>query len=200
MTAIPVLTAERSILRGPAAAIAAAQAAAVPAIRTARLRLRAPALADFPAYAAVFTSERARFMGGPFSEDEAFADFCQGIAGWMLRGSGMWTVTLAQQDAPLGWIYLWIEQGDPEPELGWVLTEEAEGRGYAREAAAAVLPMGIEIFGPGGFVSYIDAGNDRSARIARALGAHRDPAAEAAMAALGETDLQVWRHGTGGPA
>jgi RimJ/RimL family protein N-acetyltransferase len=183
---------------GPA--IAAALAAAVPVVRTPRLRLRAPLLADFPAYAAVFTSERSRFMGGPFTEDAAFADFCQGVAGWMLRGAGMWTVTLEGQDAPLGWIYLWIEHGDPEPELGWVLTEAAEGRGYAREAAAAVLPLGIEIFGPGGFVSYIDAANDRSARIARALGARRDPAAEAAMAAMGETDLQVWRHASGGPA
>jgi RimJ/RimL family protein N-acetyltransferase len=116
----------------------------------------------------------------------------------MLRGAGMWTVTLARADVPLGWLYLWKEWGGPEPELGWVLTLAAEGHGYAREAAFAVLPHALALYGPSGFVSYIDAGNIRSARLAAALGAARDIAAEAQMAAQGEPDLQVWRHsGTG---
>jgi|688.fasta_scaffold110663_2 RimJ/RimL family protein N-acetyltransferase len=183
---------------GRAASLAMAIADAVPVIATPRLRLRAPVLGDFPAYAEVFTSERAQYMGGPFTGEEAFADFCQGIAGWMLRGAGMWTVTLARADVPLGWLYLWKEWGGPEPELGWVLTLAAEGRGYAREAAFAVLPHALALYGPSGFVSYIDAGNIRSARLAAALGAARDIAAEAQMAAQGEPDLQVWRHsGTG---
>jgi RimJ/RimL family protein N-acetyltransferase len=179
---------------GAAAALTDTLCAAVPQIATARLRLRAPRLTDYPAYEALFTSDRARFMGGPFSVDAAFADFCQGVAGWMLRGAGMWTLCLPGQDAPLGWIYLWQEKGDPEPELGWVLVPDAEGKGFAREAAEAVLPHALALFGAGGFVSYIDAGNDRSARLAAALGAVRDPAAKAMMVALGEDGLQVWRH------
>jgi RimJ/RimL family protein N-acetyltransferase len=186
---------------GRAAAIAAAVAAAVPVIVTARLRLRAPVIGDYPAYRDVFTTDRAQYMGGPFTEDEAFADFCQGIAGWMLRGAGMWTLTRLGDDAPLGWIYLWQEMGDPEPEIGWVLTAGAEGQGFAQEAALAVLPHAVALFGPGGFVSYIDAGNDASARLAIRLGGQRDPAAEAAMAARGEVDLHVYRHsGKGAPA
>lgn len=187
--------------QGKAASLAASFAANVPVISTPRLRLRAPSLTDFPAYAEVFVSDRARFMGGPFTEDAAFADFCQGIAGWMLRGSGMWTITRLDTEAPIGWVYLWQEMGDPEPELGWVLTEAAEGQGYAVEAAREVLPHALNLYGAGGFVSYIDAGNDRSARLAAALGADRDPKAEARMAAAGESDLHVWRHtGTGVPA
>jgi len=188
-------------LQGRAAALAGRFAASVPVIVTPRLRLRAPALPDFPAYAGVFLSDRAQYMGGPFTEDEAFADFCQGIAGWMLRGAGMWTLTRAEDDTAMGWVYLWQELGDPEPELGWVLVEAAEGQGYAQEAARAVLPHALDLFGAGGFVSYIDALNVRSANLARALGATRDPEAEARMAAAGETDLHVWRHtGTGVPA
>jgi RimJ/RimL family protein N-acetyltransferase len=183
----------------PAAAIAASVAAMVPVIRTERLTLRAPAITDYPAYRAVFTTDRSRYMGGPFSEDDAFADFCEGIAGWMLRGAGMWTMTLHDDDAPLGWVYLWQEMGDPEPELGWVLTQTAEGHGYAAEAARAVLPHALTLFGAGGFVSYIDAANTRSARLATTLGAARDAKAEAEMAALGERDLHVYRH-TGVPA
>jgi RimJ/RimL family protein N-acetyltransferase len=184
---------------GPAAAIAATVAACVPVIRTDRLTLRAPKITDYPAYRDVFTTDRTQYMGGPFTPDDAFADFCQGIAGWMLRGAGMWTLTLQHDDAPLGWVYLWQEMGDPEPELGWVLTEAAEGQGYAAEAARAVLPHALRLYGAGGFVSYIDAANSRSARLAAALGATRDPRAEAGMAALGEADLHVYRH-TGVPA
>lgn len=187
--------------QGRAAAIAQAVAAALPVIATPRLRLRAPRVTDYPAYASVFTTDRAVFMGGPFDDQGAYADFCEAIAGWMLRGAGMWTITLAADEAPLGWIYLWQQHCDPEPELGWVLTAAAEGRGYAAEAARAVLPHAVALYGVGGFVSYIDAGNDRSARLAAALGATRDARAEAAMAASGETDLHVYRHiGTGMPA
>jgi RimJ/RimL family protein N-acetyltransferase len=186
--------------KGQAAEIAAAVAATVPVVETARLRLRAPVITDYPAYQAVFLSDRAQYLGGSFTEEEAFADFCQGIAGWMLRGAGMWTLTLTTDDAPLGWIYLWQEMGDPEPEIGWVLTAEAEGKGYASEAARAVLPHAVALFGAGGFVSYIDAENAASAKLAERLGAVRDPAAEEFMAAQGESGLQVWRHsGKGEP-
>jgi RimJ/RimL family protein N-acetyltransferase len=180
-----------AIPTGAAASISIAMSAAVPQIATMRLALRAPRLTDFDAYAEVFTSDRARYMGGPFDEESAFADFCQGVAGWMLRGAGMWTLTTHDSHKPLGWIYLWVEQGDPEPELGWVLTAAAEGQGYATEAARAVLPHAVSLFGPGGFVSYIDAANTASARIALRLGAQRDLAAEARHV---EHDLHIYRH------
>ena len=142
----------------------------VPVVVTERLRLRAPVLTDYPAYRDVFTSDRSRYVGGPYTDEASYSDFCQGVAGWMLRGTGMWTVTGHDSDAPLGWIYLWQEFGDPEPELGWILTEAAEGNGYAAESARAVLPHAVALFGAQGFVSYIDVGNTRSARLAVAFG------------------------------
>lgn len=180
---------------GPARDIAHAICAPVPIFTTARLLLRASLITDYPAYEAVFLSDRAKYMGGPFTAEGAFADFCQGVAGWALRGAGMWTITAqGGNDAPLGWMYLWQEMGDPEPEMGWVLTAEAEGKGFAREAAFAVLPHAVQIFGPQRFVSYVDAGNDRSARLALDLGAVRDTQAETQMAALGKAGLHVYRH------
>ncbi|MBL9052390.1 MAG: GNAT family N-acetyltransferase [Tabrizicola sp.] len=180
---------------GPAAQQMATTVATVPVITTERLRLRAPNLSDWHAYREVLLSDRAAFMGGPFTEEDAFADFCQGVAGWMLRGAGMWTITLAGDETALGWLFLWQEMGDPEPEMGWILVKEAEGKGYALEAAKAVLPMAVALFGKGGFVSYIDDGNDASARLALRLGAVRDPKAEAR---LDEPGLQVYRHVLGG--
>ena len=79
----------------------------------------------------------------------------------------------------------------PKPEIGWVLTPCAEGHGYATEAARAVHPLALAQFGSGRVVSYIDAANTQSARTALALGARRDPVAEAA---LGEPDLLIYRH------
>lgn len=176
--------------------IADATGAGVPVFLTERLRLRAPKMTDYPAYEAVFTSDRARYMDGPFTPGEAYNDFCQAVAGWMLRGSGMWTMTLRDDDAPLGWLYLWREFGEADDEIGWVLTEAAEGKGYAHEAALAVLPHALALFGAGGFVSFIDEANTASARLATRLGAARDAATEAAM---GEPALHVYRH-SGEPA
>lgn len=176
---------------GPAAALAEQIAAAVPVIETERLILRAPRMADWPAYEAVFTTERARFMGGPFTPEDAFSDFAQAVSSWLLRGTGAWTITAKGADDALGWLYLWQEWSDPEPEMGWVLVEAAEGRGYAAEAARAVMPLALRLYGPGGFVSYIDDGNAASVRLAEKLGARRDLAAEAAM---GEPGLMIYRH------
>lgn len=181
--------------KGRAADVMAGFVAAVPGFATERLRLRAPKLADWPAYREVFTSDRAVHLDGPFSEDEAWADFCEGIAGWMLRGAGMWTITAKDDDEALGWLYLWQEKGDPEPEMGWVLTAAAEGKGLALEAARAALPHAVALYGRGGFVSYINAGNAPSARLAERLGAARDAVAETAY---GEADLHIYRH-TGEP-
>lgn len=169
--------------------------ASVPVFTTERLQLRAPVLADWPAYLDVFTSDRAKHIDGPYDEDGAWADFCEGVAGWLLLGTGMWTITAKGDDAALGWLYLWREKGDPEPEIGWVLTAQAEGKGYASEAALAVLPYAVAQFGAGGFVSYIAEGNHASARLAIRLGASRDAAAEAAY---GDPTLHIYRH-TGVP-
>jgi RimJ/RimL family protein N-acetyltransferase len=184
----------------PAAQIADAVARLVPVIRTARLVLRAPLMADAAPYLDLFTTDRTKYIGGPFSLQDAYNDFCQGVAGWMLRGAGMWALTDRDGGAPLGWIYLWQEFCDPEPELGWVLTQAAEGHGFAAEAARAVLPHAVALYGANGFVSYIDNRNDRSARLAVSLGAQRDTTAEAQMTALGQPDLHVYRHsGQGAP-
>lgn len=176
---------------GRAAETAMVVAATVPVLESARLRLRAPDVRDFAAYAEIFTSDRARHMGGPYSREGAWHDFCQAVASWMLRGMGVWSIERKADGVLVGFGYLWQEFGDPEPEIGWVLTLEAEGNGYASEAAAAILPHAMALFGAGGVVSYIDADNHRSARVAEKLGARRDPAAEAA---LQEDDLHIYRH------
>lgn len=179
---------------GPAAARAEALAAALPRIETERLILRAPALADWPVLEPIWTTDRSRYIDGPYDGESAWLDFTQAVATWLLRGFGPLTITSKTDGAVLGLVVLGFEHGDPEPELGWLLTAGAEGQGYATEAARALLPEALALFGAGGFVSYIDPANHRSSRIAERLGARRDPSAEAVFAGTADP-CQVWRHG-----
>lgn len=147
---------------------------ALPWFETERLFLRAPRMADWPALEPIWTTERGRYIGGPTNEEDAWLDFNQCVAGWMLRGIGWLTITHRKSGEVLGLVGAGQEHGDPELELGWMLTEQAEGQGYALEAARAFLPLAQKMAGPGKLVSYIHADNSASIRLAEKLGAVRD--------------------------
>lgn len=163
----------------------------IPTLHTQRLTLRPPAMDDVPAYLEVMASERAVHMGGPFSEEEAWLDFCAGVAGWHLRGYGMLSIAAKDGPAFLGVIFMHLEWGDPERELGWILTPEAEGNGYAFEAAVAARAYAFDTLGWTTAVSYIAPANARSVALAERLGAVLDP--EAPQPAV-ETPCLVYRH------
>ncbi len=167
-----------------------ALASALPRIETDRLVLRGPRLGDWPFLEPIWTSERSRFIGGPMSPGDAWLDFSQCVASWILRGFGWLTVAAISDDEVLGLVGISHEYGDPEPELGWLLTEAAEGNGYALEAARALLPLAQEIFGAGNFVSYIDRRNVRSIRLAEKLGATPDGTSHPL-----DGNVMVYRHG-----
>ncbi|MDI3336567.1 GNAT family N-acetyltransferase [Defluviimonas aestuarii] len=175
---------------GPAAALAGALSALIPVIETARLRLRAPRICDFDDWAAIECDERGRYIGGPMSREDAWLDFTQATATWLLRGHGLWTVEGKADGALLGFVLLGFEPGDREPELGYLFSAAAEGKGLAHEAALAARAHAFGALGWDTQVSYIDHGNDRSVRLAERLGATRDHAAEAAF----DEPVLVYRH------
>ena len=148
----------------------AAITAAVPDITTDRLTLRMPRLSDWPMLGPIWTTDRAIHIGGPMSAEDAWLDFNQCVAGWILRGHGAMTICDKTTGDVLGLAVLGHEYGDPDPELGWLLTAEAEGKGYATEAAAALKMLGQQIYGDA-LASYIADGNAASARVADRLGA-----------------------------
>jgi RimJ/RimL family protein N-acetyltransferase len=159
-------------------------ATAVPVLRTARLTLRAPRLGDFPAYAAIASSDRGVHVGGPLTETEAWDDFCRMTANWLLRGHGVWAIETHAGDT-VGFVLIGFEPGDADPELGWFLIESAEGQGYASEAAMAVHHHAFARLGLDRLVSYIAPENAASARVAARLGARPE----------GDLDgSQVWVH------
>lgn len=174
---------------GSAAAFANALSAQLPRLETARLVLRAPALTDLEAWHEVLQGPAAPWLGGPFTRDESFAEFATSVGLWLLRGHGLWTVASRKRET-LGFILLGFEPGDHEPELGFLFRPDAEGQGYAAEAARAARDHAFGALGWQSVVSYIAPDNARSIRLAERLGARRDPVAEAA---LGGGTL-VYRH------
>ena len=145
----------------------------IPELKTARLTLRAHKKSDFPTYAAVLMSDRAIHIGGPYSEQGAWDDFCRETASWVLNGYGGFTV-LDRANEIVGFTCLHHERGDPEREIGWVFTADGEGHGYAHEAATAVRHFAFDTLGWTTAVSYIDPPNTRSIRLAERLGATLD--------------------------
>jgi RimJ/RimL family protein N-acetyltransferase len=164
----------------------------VPIIETARLRLREPAPCDWPGFADLMMSDRARYMGGPFSRRSAWGVFCHGIALWRLFGVGNLSIELRETGQCLGQIE--INRGPlfPEPELGWQLVCGQEGRGYAFEAAVALRDWAFRERGLDTLVSYIHPENVRSIRLAERLGARID-----GHAPRQDPDDLVYRHGSG---
>ena len=59
-------------------------------------------------------------------------------------------------------------------ELGWVLHPDFQGRGYAREAAGAVLDFVFETLGPHRVEAFLDARNAASAALCERLGMRRE--------------------------
>lgn len=55
-------------------------------------------------------------------------------------------------------------------EIGWVLSPEFHGRGYAREAASAIIDRAFGDVGLHRVIAEIDPRNDASANLCRALG------------------------------
>ena len=174
---------------GPAAALAARLQALIPVIETERLRLRAPRIGDFDAYAGIACGPRGEGIGGPMSREDAWADFMQVTGTWLLRGHGGWTIEDRATGELLGFVLIGFEPGDREPELGFLLTRDAEGRGIATEAAAAARDHGFGPLGLSSMVSYVHENNRRSIALAERLGGVREIPDD-----WDEPDTLVFRH------
>ena len=163
-------------------------------LETPRLILRQPSPADWPAFRAFITSDRARFIGGPHDLGRAWRTFASELGHWVFHDFGMWTVTRRGDDTALGLVGPWCPADWPETEIGWMLfTDAVEGTGIATEAARAAITHAWEVLGWDTVVSYIKPENTRSIRLAERLGAVRDPdAPQPPSAAIG----QVYRHPT----
>jgi len=161
----------------------------IPTIYTERLVLRPPCGSDWPNYYAFMSSSRAEYMDGPYNKTAAWGQFCHDVAQWRLMGHGALMIDKQTCGQCLGQVGINHGPLFPEHELGWLLYPDAEGHGYAYEAASALLDWATDTLKINSLVSYIDPGNTRSIALARRLGARLDKQAIAPA-----SDDLVYRH------
>ena len=174
--------------------IRAGIANAIPTLETERLTLRAPCLSDWETLEPAWTGQRAVHIGGPFNEEDAYLDFCQATACWPLRGFGPFTAVAKDTDEIVGWVGIFHDFGDPFCEAGWIMTQSSEGKGYATEAARAVLGFAKNTLGMTTIASFIDRPNAASIRVAEKLGATLDPTTVTFAGLPDDLDVLVYRH------
>lgn len=96
------------------------------------------------------------------------------VGHWQLRGLGPYALELKDGGRVAGTVGFWYPGDWPELEIKWGLAARHHGRGYAAEAARAVLAAGraaLPDFRP---ISLIHPDNAASVALARALGAARE--------------------------
>ena len=145
-----------------------------PVIETERLILRPNRPEDFDAYAAFYATDRARLRGGVKTRAQAWIQFAAEIGHWSLRGYGFWAVENKAAGAYCGQVGLWNPEGWAEPEIGWLMMEGFEGKGYAHESALRARAYAYNTLGWTRAASCISEGNDRSIRLAERMGATFD--------------------------
>lgn len=160
----------------------------IPDLTTDRLTLRAPQLKDLPQVTAFYGTERSHIVGGPLDARQAHRVMLSIYGHWALRGVGMWYIADRSTDAFLGWTGYMFGPGWDEPEIGWTVMPEAEGKGIAFEAASAARAK-LAALGHDQLISYIRADNSRSRALAERLGAVQER-----EGTLFDTPVQVWRH------
>jgi RimJ/RimL family protein N-acetyltransferase len=95
-------------------------------------------------------------------------------------GLYLWAVEVPGAETFIGFVGLSAPAFDaaftPCVEVGWRLARTAWGKGYATEAARAVVADGFDRLGLDDIVSFTTIGNLRSQRVMQRLGMTRDPA------------------------
>lgn len=142
----------------------------IPVLATDRLILREPREADFAAMLAFNETPRTEFIGGPLERRWIWRGLLANIGHWALRGYGFYSVDTKAGDF-IGRIGVIFHDGWPEPELGWHMFAEGEGKGYAHEAALAAKADYHARISSAPLISMIAPANARSIALARRLGA-----------------------------
>jgi len=149
--------------------------AAIPTLTTERLLLRPPVEGDFDAYYQMMATPRSRYMGGPYAKSAAWGAFCHDVACWTMFGHGGLMIELRETGECVGQVGINHGPMFREKELGWLLYDGFEGRGYATEAAQAMRDWAFGAGSITSLVSYFDPQNARSMAVAQRLGAVLDP-------------------------
>jgi len=146
-----------------------------PTLETERLVLRPPEIADLDAWAEMMADEEtARFVGGAMPRESVFRVLATMTGHWALLGFGMFSVIEKSSGRWIGRLGPWNPEGWPGREVGWGLSRQSWGKGYAAEGARAAMDWAFDHLGWDDVIHCVDPRNQNSIALAQRLGsAHR---------------------------
>lgn len=150
-------------------------------LTTLRLRLRLFTAADREALHGIYRRpEVARFLlEEPWDEAAADRQIETRLGRTGIDTAAAIALAIEHDGALIGDVALWLTRDAPHDrgsvaEIGWVLSPDHSGHGYAREAVAAVLDLALDHHQLHRVVANMDARNTASARLAEAVGMRRE--------------------------
>ena len=166
-------------------------------IRTERLTLRAHTEGDVEPILAYYADpEVARhLLRGPMTRDDAVARVAECIPRTGLDTPARALALVVEHEGEVvGDVCLWAtDETGAKGELGWVFRPDVQGRGFATEAASAIVDLGFERYGMHRIVAELDARNDASAALCERLGLRLEASYRQDLWSKGEwTDTLVY--------
>jgi RimJ/RimL family protein N-acetyltransferase len=152
-----------------------------PEIRTDRLLLRRWRNADREPFANLNADPRVNeFLPGPLARERSDEMAVRVDANFDRHGFGLWAVEVRNVAPFIGFIGLAVPRFEahftPCVEIGWRLSADHWGRGYATEGAQAAVAFGFDVVRLPEIVSFTVPANLRSRRVMEKIGMKRDPA------------------------
>lgn len=156
-----------------------------PTLTTARLTLAPHAITDLDELLAMWAEPVVhRHIGGrAFTREEVWQRLLRYIGHWHALGWGNWAIRETASGRWVGDAGFMDARRDIQPplpaipEVGWVLSAWAHGRGFAQEALAAIFAWG-DAHDLGDTGCIIDPANMASVRVAERMGYHRELGAD----------------------
>ena len=149
-------------------------------LRTKRTLLRQWKDSDLPAWCAMNADpEVRRYFPNVHTAEEARAEASRVRELIVQRGWGFWALELPGVTPFAGCVGLMVPTFEapftPAVEVGWRLSREAWGQGYATEAARAALEFAFKHLDLDEIVSLTTITNEPSQKVMQRLGMQRDP-------------------------
>jgi RimJ/RimL family protein N-acetyltransferase len=163
----------------------------IPTIETQRLILRGWKADDHEAFTANWKRpDWNEHIGGFRDRDQVWNLMSEANGSWSLQGFGFMAVTLKDTGQLIGMGGALCPGGWPEPEIGWSIFPEHQGKGYATEMATRALQFAYGELGWTTAISLIDARNAASIKVASKLGA----SLERHSVPVTQFVADMWRH------
>lgn len=142
-------------------------------IETSRLVLRQFVHEDWPALHEHYADPICtRFIfRRALSEAESWRAMASMAGHWLLRGYGPYAIEEKTTGTVLGVAGLWYPNDWPAPEIKWALCRRYWGKSFASEAVRGMQAMAAACLPELALISFINAENTASIRLALAVGA-----------------------------